>query len=97
MSVKVNIKQRRAYNYLRDEVHKFILYGGAGGGGKTWLGCEWLMQCGERLPGTRWFIGRNNLKDCRESVLVSWHKVSKFHRFTSFATTDSGVRFDNCS
>jgi hypothetical protein len=76
-------------------VHKFILYGGAGGGGKSWLGCEWLMQCGENLPGTRWFIGRNNLKDCRESVLITWYKVSKFHHFTAFTTTDSGVRF-NC-
>ena len=93
MSGGVNIKQRKAYNRLRDDTHKFILYGGAGGGGKTWLGCEWLMQCGARLPGTRWFIGRNNLKDCRESVLVSWYKVSGHHRYEAFDTTDSGVRF----
>jgi len=94
---QINLKQRKAYNYLRDNTHKFILYGGAGGGGKSWLGCEWLMQCGKNLPGTRWFIGRNNLKDCRESVLVTWNKVARYHGFTAFKTTDSGIMFDNGS
>jgi hypothetical protein len=95
MIKKVNMKQRQAYNYLRDNIHKFILYGGAGGGGKSWLGCEWLMQCCQFLPGARWFIGRNNLKDCRESVLVTWHKVAKFHDFKAFRTTNDGIMFDN--
>ena len=94
---KINKKQRTAYNYLMNNVDKFILYGGAGGGGKSWLGCEWLMQCGHNRPGTRWFIGRNNLKDCRESVLVTWNKVAKFHKFSDYATNDSGIRFKNGS
>ena len=94
---KINLKQRQAYNYLRDDTHKFILYGGAGGGGKSWLGCEWLMQCGHALPGTRWFIGRNNLKDCRESVVVTWHKVADYHHFHEWKHTDEGIAFANGS
>lgn len=97
MGTKINLKQRLAYNYLRDNETKYILYGGAGGGGKSWLGCEWLMQCGYYLPGTRWFAGRNNLKDSRESIAVTFDKVARFHGFTAYKQVESGIRFDNGS
>jgi hypothetical protein len=97
MTKKVNIKQRLAYNYLRDNETKFVLYGGAAGGGKSWLGCEWLMQCCYSLPNTRWFVGRNNLKDSRESVLVTWNKVAKFYNFTGYKINNDGIEFDNGS
>lgn len=97
IEAKVNIKQRLAYNFLRDEETKFLAYGGAGGGGKSWLGCEWLMQCGYYLPGTRWFAGRNNLKDSRESIAVTFDKVSKWHGFSAYHRTNDGISFDNGS
>ncbi|MEG0889754.1 MAG: phage terminase large subunit [Bacteroides sp.] len=94
---KINLKQRLAYNYLRDGIHKFIAYGGAGGGGKSWLGCEWLMQCCHYLPGTRWFVGRNNLKDSRESVAITFGKVAKSHGFHAYKQTSDGFVFNNGS
>lgn len=97
MSGQVNIKQRLAYNYLRDDVAKFVCYGGAGGGGKSWLGCEWLMQCCHFLPGTRWFAGRNNLKDSRASISVTFVKVAQWHGFSEYRLTNDGVEFDNGS
>ena len=97
MSGQVNIKQRLAYNYLRDDVTKFVCYGGAGGGGKSWLGCEWLMQCCHFLPGTRWFAGRNNLKDSRASISVTFVKVAQWHGYGAYRLTNDGVEFDNGS
>lgn len=93
----INIKQRLAYNYLRDDHTKFLLYGGAGGGGKSWLGCEWLMQCAYNLPGTRWFAGRNNLKDSRESISVTFSKVANWYGFNAYKHTNDGISFDNGS
>ena len=90
-------KQKVAYAKLKDSETKYILYGGAAGGGKSWLGCEWLMQCGYYLPGTRWFIGRNNLVDTRGSVLITWGKVAKAHGFTEYRYNDHGIKFNNGS
>lgn len=97
MGQTVNLKQRLAYNYLRDGSTKFLCYGGAGGGGKSWLGCEWLMQCCYFLPGTRWFAGRNNLKDSRASISVTFGKVAQWHGFTGYRLTNDGIEFDNGS
>lgn len=90
-------RQLEAYRYLRDNKTKFVFYGGAAGGGKSFLGCHWLMQCGYYLPGTRWFIGRNNISDTRESVLVTWHKVAKMCGFDLFRVSDNKIRFKNSS
>ena len=96
---KVNIKQTLAFHYLlHDKNKKFIVYGGAAGGGKSWLGCEWLMRCGWSFPGTRWFVGRNNIKDSRESVLVTFGKVAKHYGFDNeYSVNDSGIKFKNGS
>lgn len=90
-------KQAVAYSYLSDAKTKFIVYGGAAGGGKSWLGCEWLLLCCYYLPGSRWFIGRANMKDTRESVVVTWTKVCKFHGFSDYRQNNDGIRLGNGS
>ena len=62
-------KQLEAYDVLQDNKTKYIVYGGAAGGGKSWLGSEWLLQCAYYIPNSRWFIGRNNIKDTRFNFL----------------------------
>jgi phage terminase large subunit len=92
-----NKKQYQAYKFLKDHTTKILFYGGAAGGGKSWLGCEWLMQCCYNLPNSRWFIGRNNLTDTRESVLVTFRKVAKAHEFNQFKYADNKITFTNGS
>ena len=90
-------KQIKAYKYLRDEKTKYIVYGGAAGGGKSWLGTEWLLMCCYYIPTSRWFVGRNNIKDTLQSFLVTFGKVAKVHNFTDFKNTPNGIQFTNGS
>lgn len=66
-----------------DKVTEFIVYGGAAGGGKTWLGCEWLLTSCFNYPGTRYFIAREELKDIRESTIITFYKVLSHHGIKS--------------
>lgn len=68
-------KQHEALKYLTDSTTTELLFGGAAGGGKSWLACLWtIMQC-LAYPGVRYFIGRESLKKLTESTLLSFGKV----------------------
>ena len=55
------------------------MFGGGAGGGKSWLGCEWLLTNCYFYPGSKWFIGRAELKRLMASSYVTWTKVCKHH------------------
>lgn len=90
-------KQMAALGKLWDADTKFVFYGGAAGGGKSWLGCYWLMTMCWRYAGSRWFIGRDSLKDTRESVLITFRKVAKTYGFKKWKYTDNQIQFENGS
>lgn len=95
---RLSKKQLMALGYLHpSSLSKYVFYGGAAGGGKSWLGCYCLMSLARRYPGTRWFIGRDSLKDTRESVLITFGKVAKEYDFTGYHYSDNTINFANGS
>lgn len=75
---KENAKQKQALQLLTDNTTKDILYGGAAGGGKTFMAVSWLAFSCLAYPGTKYFIGRESLKSLRSSTFLSFKKACKF-------------------
>ena len=74
--MKLLPKQENAVYYLKDNETKEILYGGAAGGGKSALGCLWLIEMCQTYPGTRWLMGRAKLKALKETTLNTFFELS---------------------
>lgn len=77
MPIELSDRQSVAWHYLQDEITTEVLYGGAGGGGKTYLGCAWHINQRTTYEGSRGLIGRNNKSDIKESTLVTFFHVCK--------------------
>lgn len=69
-------KQENAIYYLKDSVTEEILYGGAAGGGKSALGCLWLIENCQTYPGSRWVMGRSKLKTLKETTLATFFELT---------------------
>ncbi len=87
--LKLLLKQEHAVYYLKDNVTKEILYGGAAGGGKSALGVLWIIEQCQNYPATRWLIGRSKLKTLKETTLNTFFeltsklKLSKDYNYNS--------------
>lgn len=68
-------KQEEALKVLTDISTTELLYGGAAGGAKSWTGCAWVTFGALAYPGTKWFIGREELKRLRDSTFITFKKV----------------------
>ncbi len=73
------VKQFEALKILYDEETDFFLFGGAAGGGKSWLGSEWLLSLALNFPGVALFIGRKVLKNLKRTTLRTFMKVAKYY------------------
>lgn len=72
----LTIKQALAYIILIEKNnYSEIGYGGGAGGGKSFLGCFWILKQCLEYPGTSWFIGRKELTNLKKTTLITFFKV----------------------
>lgn len=100
LNFKTFDKQRTAFRYLRDNKTNEVLYGGGARGGKSYLGCGWIiMECFQK-PGSAWMIAREELTKLKDTTLITFFKVATDldikHRF-HFNAQSLIVTFDNGS
>ena len=79
-TIKPLPKQHLAWTKLLDNETKYLLFGGGAGGGKSWLGCEWLIVMCYQYPKSKWFIGRKELKRLMSSSYETFKKVCSYHK-----------------
>lgn len=94
------MKQFECITLLHDQDTKYPCFGGGAGGGKSWVGCEWLLSMCLVYPGVRYFMGRDELKTLKDTTVKTFFKVAKHHGVTdSFRFYDhySAIRFTNGS
>jgi hypothetical protein len=70
-------KQTIALDFLEDQRTKELYYGGGAGGGKSTLGGYWEAKCAVKYPGSRWLMGRAELRTLKRTTLVSFFEVAK--------------------
>lgn len=71
-------KQHECFQLLtQDNGVTEILYGGAAGGGKSYVGAAWIIISAMKYPGTRWLVGRERLTDIKNSILVTFVDLLK--------------------
>ena len=86
-------KQGEALEYLTDDTHVEIMYGGAAGGAKSWTGAAWLLFMCLCFPGTKWFIGRAELKRITQSTYITFKRVSTMYGCDGLWTFNGQLNF----
>ena len=76
-------KQRQAFQYLNDKTTTELFFGGAAGGSKSALIAFWLSRNCLRYPGTRWLMGRAQLKTLKETTLATFFEITGAMGWTS--------------
>ena len=77
MNIEANFThtQEQAIEYLFDKTTTEILFGGAAGGGKSWVGCSWLILMCLKYPRTRYLMGRSKLDSLKKTTFNTFLEV----------------------
>tara|TARA_R110000744_G_scaffold30329_6_gene71857 strand:- start:325 stop:1635 length:1311 start_codon:yes stop_codon:yes gene_type:complete len=94
--------QELAIEYLFDNKTTEVLFGGAAGGGKSWVGCSWLILMCLKYPGTRYLMGRSKLDSLKKTTLNTFFEVCetwgiKANKHYNFNASSNVITFFNKS
>ena len=67
IDTKFTKKQEQAIAYLFDKQTTEVLFGGAAGGGKSWVGCAFLILMCLKYSKTRYLMGRSKLDSLKKN------------------------------
>mgnify|MGYP003145823845 CR=1 FL=1 len=67
--------QKECLKYLFDKQTKEVLFGGAAGGGKSWVGVSFLISMCMQYPKTRYLMGRSKLDALKKTTLNTFFEV----------------------
>ena len=97
--IKISDKQIIAWDALHDDETNEILYGGAAGGGKSFLGCLWAITYCLKYAGIRGLIGRSKLTNLKISTLNTFFEVAKLLNYDdyTFNAQSNIIKFHNGS
>lgn len=93
-------RQMEAFNILQKPEITQVFFGGAAGGGKSYLGSMWLLYNSISYPGTRWLLGRSRLSTLKESTIVTLRDIINNFNLTGgveFKLHDKRIEFYNGS
>lgn len=68
-------KQLTALQALSNPEVREVCYGGAAGGGKSVIGCVWILSLCIKYPGIRCLIGRHQLSDLKKTTILTLFEV----------------------
>ena len=100
LKIVLSSKQKSAWRHLTNITTNEILYGGGAGGGKSFLGCLWLINNCIAYPGSRWLMGRAVLKALKESTLKTFRDLIhdlKWSSIVKINEINGTIKFNNGS
>ena len=90
-------KQEEFLNAVFSGDYKYILYGGAIRGGKTYAGLSALLLLCKFYPGTRWAIVRDTLPTLKRNTIPSFFKICPQKSILAYNQDTQIVRLRNGS
>ena len=77
--------------------YKFLLFGGAAGGGKSFVSLATLIALAKFYPGSKSFVIRESLPTLKRTTIPSFFKLCPRSFIDNYNQTDQVIRFRNGS